>query len=139
MPGPVDESAYIDRLLTSVVQGESREQAMRRLIRWLSLPYGDNLPIFHGVDNDALRQTYIEALAEDDGDQGFAYAAEVAMSRPDPHGEFGTPPGTGAYAMHDELMRDPYGFGTGPEPRAGWFQRRRNLRTVKKTIRRHRG
>ncbi len=101
MPGP-DEwnpAQIVNDLTTDVIRA-------RRLIRWLSLTYGENVPVFHGQYREELSETYLTALDQDDGDPAFAYAAEVAMSRPDPDGDFGTPPGQGAYAEHDRLMAD---------------------------------
>ena len=67
-----------------IVALEQQAREYRRLIRWLSLTYGTNLPIFHGPDKQALIDTYCQALDEDDGDPAFWYAAKVATSRPEP-------------------------------------------------------
>lgn len=57
---------------------------LTRLIRWLSLTYGTNVPIFHGEGKDELTATYLAAVAVVDDDVAFAVATDWANSRPTP-------------------------------------------------------
>lgn len=71
-------------LHSAIADRDLQLAAQRRLIRWLSLTYGENLPIFHGPARAELTQTYLDALAEDDGDPAFFVAAQTATARPEP-------------------------------------------------------
>jgi hypothetical protein len=90
-----------DNNLNYIVHLEAEAAVYRRLVRWLSLTYGTNLPKFHGAHKAELEGAYIAALFEDDGDQSFAYQADQATAKPDPEGPFATPPGMGANAIDD--------------------------------------
>lgn len=82
----MDPTSYGDHdaVATYIVATEETLAAYRRLIRWLSLAYGENIPIFHGPDRASLEDCYTEALAEDDGDVAFYVAGQTAVSRPEP-------------------------------------------------------
>lgn len=93
------EDANVNAEMIVLLQAEVTRY--RRLIRWLSLPYGRNLPIFHGPDATALADTYQDALAEDDGDPAYWVATQAALETADPDGPHGTPRGLGARGITD--------------------------------------
>jgi hypothetical protein len=88
------DSVTISFLSQRVIDQERDLAEHRRLIRWLSLPYGDNVPIFHAADPSTKRNleaTYREALEEDDGDADFWQAAENVHTRQRPTEHFAHP------------------------------------------------
>lgn len=105
MTSPEDVAA-LGIAATTITQQNEQLIRQRRLVRWLSLPYGTNLPVFHGQYKEELADDYQDALSQDDGDQAFAYQAEQLTSTTVAP-EFETPPGTGAYAEHERRMNDP--------------------------------
>ncbi len=73
-----------DDLFLLYAKSELQCTNLRRLVRWLSLPYGENTPIFHGPDREALEATYRDAVTEDDGDPAYWAAAQQFLQRPPP-------------------------------------------------------
>ena len=60
------------------------DEQLHRLIRWLSLPYGTNVPIFHGEHSDELRATYLSVICGAFNDPALVTAAGEWASRPEP-------------------------------------------------------
>ena len=58
--------------------------SLQRLVRWLAIPYGTNMPGFHGEHKGELQDAYLAALRVSDPDLALEVARSWVIARPEP-------------------------------------------------------